>query len=306
VSSLAAASREIPAPRGDAKGASRRHRRRRLATFLLLLPGAGFIALAMLAPLVQLILSSLGLAGLGSDQGFSLAAFGTVLADPMMRDAFLFSLRIAAMTTLLSVLSALGLVALLMLRFPGRRLVMLLYKLPLVVPSLIAAFLVLTMIGPGGMGARLAAQLGFGWPQLVHDRAGFGVILVLLWHQIPVTLLILLAVVGSIPLDLIDAARNLGASGPRVFRHVILPLALPGISAAALLVFIDCFGAFAVPSLLGPAYPQALPVMMTYEFLTRAHWQIASAIGVVMTLTTIAVMVLYHRLIARADRRPSR
>ena len=37
---------------------------------------------------------------------------------------------------------------------------MLLYKLPLVVPSLIAAFLVLTMIGPGGMGARLAAQLG--------------------------------------------------------------------------------------------------------------------------------------------------
>jgi ABC-type spermidine/putrescine transport system permease subunit I len=61
-----------------------------------------------------------------------------------------------------------------------------------------------------------------------------------------------------------------------------------------------------VPSLLGPAYPQALPVMMTYEFLTRAHWQIASAIGVVMTLTTIAVMVLYHRLIARADRKPSR
>ena len=91
----------------------------------------------------------------------------------------------------------------------------------------------------------------------------FGIILVLLWHQIPVTLLILLAVVGSIPLDLIDAARNLGATGPRVFRHVILPLALPGISAAALLVFIDCFGAYAVPSLLGPAYPQALPVMMT-------------------------------------------
>ena len=301
MSSLAAASGEIAAPRGV-----RRRRRKRVALLLLLLPGAGFIALAMIAPLLQLLLGSLGLTGLGSDQGFSLAAFEAVLANPMMRDALLFSLRIAAATTVLSVLSALALVALLTLRFPGRRLVMLLYKLPLVVPSLIAAFLVLTMIGPGGMGARLAAQFGLGWPALVHDRAGIGITLVLLWHQIPVTLLILLAVVGAIPLDLIDAARNLGATAPSVFRHVILPLALPGISAAALLVFIDCFGAYAVPSLLGPAYPQALPVMMTTEFLERAHWQVASAIGVVMTLTTIAVMVLYHRLIARADRTPAR
>ena len=294
MSSLAAAPAEIAAPRR-----ALRRRRRRIGTLLLLLPGAGFIAVAMIAPLLQLALGSVGLTGLGPSEGFSLGAFGTVLANPMMRAAFLFSLRLALATTVLSVVAALALAALLMLRFPGRRLVMLLYKLPLVVPSLIAAFLILTMIGPGGMGARFAMQLGLGWPQLVHDRAGIGVILVLLWHQIPVTLLILLAVIGSIPRDLIDAARNLGATAPSVFRHVILPLALPGVSAAALLVFIDCFGAYAVPSLLGPAYPQALPVMMTTEFLERAHWQVASAIGVVMTITTIAVMVVYHRLIAR-------
>jgi putative spermidine/putrescine transport system permease protein len=306
VSTLIAAPTRLPAPAGEIRRGVIRRRRRRVETVLLLLPGAGFIAVAMVAPLLQLAFGSVGLAGLGSERRFSLAAFQAVLGNPMMRDALWFSLRIAAITTVLGVVSALGLVALLSLRFPGRRLVMLLSKVPLVVPSLVAAFLVLTMIGPGGMGARLAAQLGLGWPQLVHDRAGIGITLVLLWHQIPVTLLILLAVVGSIPLDLIDAARNLGATAPRVFRHVILPLALPGISAAALLVFIDCFGAYAVPSLLGPAYPQALPVMMTSEFLERAHWQIASAIGVVMTLTTIAVMVLYHRLIARADRTPSR
>jgi ABC-type sulfate transport system permease component len=195
MSTLAAAPSEIATPRR----AARRRRRRRIGTLLLLLPGAGYIAIAMIAPLLQLALGSVGLAGLGAGEGFSLAAFGTVLANPMMRAAFLFSLRLALATTALSVVAALALAALLMLRFPGRRLVMLLYKLPLVVPSLIAAFLILTMIGPGGMGARLAMQLGLGWPQLVHDRAGIGVILVLLWHQIPVTLLILLAVIGSIP-----------------------------------------------------------------------------------------------------------
>jgi putative spermidine/putrescine transport system permease protein len=269
---------------------------------LLLLPGAGYIALAMIAPLVQLAFGSIGLAGPGSSSRLSLDAFHTVLADPMMRDAFLFSLRIAFLTTFLSVALAAALAMLLLFEFPGRRVVILLAKVPLVVPSLIAAFLVLTMIGPGGMFARLFAHVGLPWPQLVHDRAGLGVTLVLMWHQVPVTLLIVIAVVVSIPRDLVDAARNLGADAVAVFLRIILPLALPGISAAAALVFIDSFGAFAVPSLLGPAYPQALPVTMTTEFLERAHWEVASAIGLIMAATTVAVMALYYRLLAGIDR----
>lgn len=290
------------APRLLAPSRRRRSTRRSAGSILLLLPGAGYIAVAMIAPLAQLALGSLGLAGPGTGSRFSLDAFQTVFGDAMMRDAFLFSLRIAVVTTVLSLAAAIVLTMLLMFDFPGRRAVMLLAKVPLVVPSLIAAFLVLTMIGPGGMFARLAAHAGFGWPRLVHDRAGLGVILVLMWHQVPVTLLIVLAVVVSIPRDLVDAARNLGADAVRVFSRIILPLALPGISAAAALVFIDTFGAYAVPSLLGPSYPQALPVTMTTEFLERAHWEVASAIGVVMALTTIAVMLVYYRLLARIDR----
>ena len=87
-----------------------------------------------------------------------------------------------------------------------------------------------------------------------------------------------------------------------MFIRILLPLAAPGASAAAVLVFIDTFGAFAVPSLLGPAYPQALPVTMTTEFLERAHWEVASAIGLIMAATTIAVLSLYYRLLAGIDR----
>ena len=280
----------------------RRRSLRWRADVLLLLPGAGYIALAMIAPLAQLTLGSLGIAGPVGGARPSLDAFRTVFNDPMMRDAFLFSLRIALATTLLSVVTAAALAMLLMFAFPGRRAVVLLAKVPLVVPSLVAAFLVLTMIGPGGMFARLAAHAGLPWPQLVHDRAGLGIILVLMWHQVPVTLLIVMAVVVSIPRDLVDAARNLGADAVRVFLRIILPLALPGISAAAVLVFIDSFGAYAVPSLLGPAYPQALPVTMTTEFLARAHWEVASAIGLIMALTTVVVMAVYYRLLAGIDR----
>lgn len=97
---------------------------------------------------------------------------------------------------------------------------------------------------------------------------------------------------------MIDAARTLGASPIRVFRRIVVPLCLPGISAAALIVFIDAFGTFAIPSLIGPAFPRTVSVMMTSEFLLRANWGTASALGVVMIATTALVLVLYYRLVS--------
>jgi putative spermidine/putrescine transport system permease protein len=116
---------------------------------------------------------------------------------------------------------------------------------------------------------------------------------------VPITILIVSAVAAAIPKDVVDAARTLGASPLRVFRRIIVPLCLPGISAAALIVFIDAFGTYAIPSLIGPAFPRTVSVMMTTEFLLKANWGTASALGVLMIATTGMVLVLYYRLISR-------
>jgi putative spermidine/putrescine transport system permease protein len=265
----------------------------------LLAPGCGFLFLAMAVPISQLVLASIGLFGLGSTTDFTLDNYLKVFDDVLLRSGFLFSLRIAFATMVCSVVAATILTALLQIEFPGRQLVSVLYKIPLVVPSLVAAFLVLTMIGPGGMAARLLAPLNVHWPSFVHDPSGIGIIIVLLWHNIPITVLIVSAVAAAIPRDVVEAARNLGASPWQVFGHVIVPLCVPGISAAALLVFIDSFGTFAIPSLIGPAFPRAISVMMTTEFLLHANWGVASALGVVMIVTTAIVLVLYYRLLTR-------
>jgi len=265
----------------------------------LLAPGCGFLFLAMAVPISQLVLASIGLFGLGSATQFTLGNYLEVFQDVLMRSGFFFSLRIAFVTMVSSVIAATILTALLQIDFPGRQLVSVLYKIPLVVPSLVAAFLVLTMIGPGGMAARLLEPLNVRWPSFVHDPSGLGIIIVLLWHNIPITVLIVSAVAAAIPRDVVDAARNLGASPWQVFWYVIAPLCIPGISAAALLVFIDSFGTFAIPSLIGPAFPRAISVMMTTEFLLHANWGVASALGVVMIVTTAIVLVLYYRLLTR-------
>ena len=166
----------------------------------------------MLVPAVQLLLASFGLFGLGQSGQLTLNNYTSIASNPLFTSAFRFSLLIALVTTALTIGIATAVSALLRTQVPGKRLITFLYKLPLVVPSLIAAFLVLTMIGPGGMLSRLLIPWGIVWPDLLHNRWGTGIVIVLLWHSLPVSILIVSAVTASIPQDVYEAAKTLGAS----------------------------------------------------------------------------------------------
>jgi putative spermidine/putrescine transport system permease protein len=281
----------------DGSRLAARRRRDNWINLLLLAPGVGFLALFLIIPLAQVFLRSVGLAAVGQVSRFTWEYYRQFWTEPQYRDGFFFSLWLGVASTLISLATALLFSALMQIRFPGRLLISVLYKIPLVVPSLVAAFLILSLIGPGGILARLVFHWGWAWPRLVYDRWGWGVILVLVWHNVPFMMVIISAVMASIPLDILDAARNLGASPWAVFRHVTVPLSLSGISAATLLVFIQVFGAFAVPSLLESAYPTALPVIMQIEMMDHANWALASALGTVLTLASGIILFLYYRLV---------
>jgi putative spermidine/putrescine transport system permease protein len=108
--------------------------------------------------------------------------------------------------------------------------------------------------------------------------------------------LIIAGSIATIPDDLKHAARTLGAGRLTTFLRVELPLALPGITAATLLVFVASTGAFAVPYLLGPIYPKPLSVWMYEEALERNNWGLASAMGISLSLVACVVLVVYYRL----------
>ena len=272
-------------------------RRDQWINLLLLAPGVGFLALFLVIPLAQVFLRGVGLAAVGQASHFTWEYYRQFWTEAQYRDGFFFSLWLGVASTVISLATALLFSALMQMRFPGRAVISVLYKTPLVVPSLVAAFLILSLIGPGGILARLVFHWGWAWPRLVYDRWGWGVILVLVWHNVPFMMVIISAVMASIPLDILDAARNLGAPPWAVFRYVTVPLSLSGISAATLLVFIQVFGAFAVPSLLESAYPTALPVIMQIEMMDHANWALASALGSVLTLASAAILFLYYRLV---------
>ena len=276
-------------------------RREWLIDAVLLAPGLGYLLLFMCVPLAQVMLRSVGLLAFGEPSRFTLRFFTEIAENNLYRNSVLFSLYFALATTALSLVMALITSAVMQVRFPGRMLGSVLYKIPLVVPSLVAAFLVLTIIDQGGIIARVLSRYGIEWPELVHDRWGLGIIMVLVWHNVPIMIVILSAVMSAIPQDIGAAARNLGATPWQVFINITVPLSLPGISASSLLVFIGVFGAFSIPSLLGSPYPRAVAVVMSNELLERANWGLTSALGTLVTVTSTVVLYAYYRLIRRQE-----
>ena len=79
-----------------------------------------------------------------------------------------------------------------------------------------------------------------------------------------------------------EAARVLGASSARVFRHVTLPLSIEGVVTGAILVFTLTIGSFVTVLLLGKTATMVLPLLMYQQLTVASDWPFAAAMGVTL------------------------
>ncbi|MBU2532003.1 MAG: ABC transporter permease [Alphaproteobacteria bacterium] len=268
---------------------------------LLLLPGVGYLVLFFGLPLARVVLGSF--AGRGKDAPLAtLDAWQQLFANPVYLDGLWFSLWLGVAPTLLSLAVSLPLSALMQANESSRRFFGSLYRIPLVVPGIVAAFLVLVMLDRGGMLMRILTPLGLGLPKLVRDPVGLGAILASSWKTIPFMTLIISGSMAAISKDVIAAARTLGASRLVILLRIQLPLARPGITAAVLLSFIGSLGSFVIPNLLGPTYPLPLSVHMWSEGFQKGNWPLVYAMGTLLSVMSIAVLLAYYFLIGFLNR----
>lgn len=272
--------------------------------------------LLLLAPAVLLAGGLLGAAlGLGLIRSLrympgigltepDLAAYAAILTSGGFLASLGLSLWIAGMATVLA--AGLALLTALLLRqtFPGRTLISFLVQLNLTVPHLVGAIGILYLLSQSGSFARLAHTAGLiagpaDFPALTHDPWAVGIILQYVWKEVPFIALVLLANMQAIAAEHEAAARSLGASRWQCFAHVLLPLLLPGLTAASALVFAFALGAYEIPLLLGAHAPEALPVLAYRSFtdVDLARRPEAYAMAMVITLIGIALLALYARLV---------
>jgi putative spermidine/putrescine transport system permease protein len=194
---------------------------------------------------------------------------------PLQRGVF-----IAAVVTVLALLLAVPLgYALARLRFPGRVLVLLAFLLPQAFPQLPVFASATREFYRFGLAGTFP-----------------GVILIHLVGALVFAVWTMTAVFRSIPEPLEEAAMNLGASLTRSFATVSLPLALPGIMASALLVFLYSLDEFTGTLLVGAPFITTLPVYM-YTASIGYELQVASVTALVLMVPGAILLLLLERFL---------
>ncbi len=267
----------------------------RVPPLLLLAPILVFLAVLIAASLAVLRMS-FGVSG-NEWRAFTLQNYADLLDGYFLHSLWL-TLKLAFQSMICAVLLAIP-VALAMARTESRlarRLLLAGVLLPLLVNLLLQGYGWLVILGPAGLLNH--ALLGSGLIQrplqwLYREN---GVLLGLIQTAFPLAVLPISSAMRAVSRSYEEAAATLGATRWQTLRHVMLPLAMPGLVSGALLVFAYNASAFAVPLLLGGRRVPMLAVLVHDQVAPLLNWPAAASSGIVLMVATLAVMTLSQRL----------
>ncbi|MCZ7560831.1 MAG: iron ABC transporter permease [Burkholderiaceae bacterium] len=206
---------------------------------------AAFLVVFLIAPVVTVVWVAFST----PQGGFTLAHLAGFFSLSLMRESFANSLYVAAMTVLFATIVAVPLAYFTVrFQFRGAILVQTLGVLPLIMPAFVGAAALQLLFGRSG---SVNLLLGEWFDLTIPVMEGLnGVIFVETLHYFPFILLNLSVALNNIDTAMEEAAQNMGASGLRLFRRIVFPLALPGYVAGASLVFIKVFDDLGTPLVL--------------------------------------------------------
>ncbi|TWS96349.1 ABC transporter permease [Reyranella sp. CPCC 100927] len=227
-------------------------------------------------------------------------SYTQLAADALYPAAYLNSLRIAAIATLITLLigypMAYGIA-----RAPAgwRGPLLMAVILPFWTSFLIRIYAWKGILSENGLLNQVLRGSG-----LVEDPGTllgteWAIYLGIAYAYLPFMVLPLYAVLEKLDRSLLEAAADLGARPERAFLTVTLPLSLPGIMGGCLLVFIPAVGEFVIPDLLGGTETLMIGKVLWDEFFSNSDWPAASAVAMVMLVVLVAPIVLFQRARAR-------
>jgi len=274
----------------------------RVAAGIFLLPGVVWLVVLFLLPLGIMAVISLGAVDPGGHVTLtspSLDNYGQAFR-PEYLPAFIRSLYYAGAATVLSL--AIGYpVAYWISRHGGRRkiLLLILVMLPFWTSWLIRTYAWMIILRDNGIVNSLLVDTGVIDDPIPILNTDFAVILGMTYGFLPYAILPLFVSIDRLDESLVQAGRDLYASGRGAFLHVTLPLTMPGIVAAALLTFIPALGDFVTPDLLGGTDTTTIAKLIQVIFTSGRDWPYGSALGFLLMAVTIAGTLLALRSLRR-------
>lgn len=246
-----------------------------------------FLALFYFYPLAAILAFSFFGSG-----ALDLSGFQEILREPYYRNVLWFTTWQAAVSTILTILVALP-AAYIFARyqFRGQTLVRALTTLPFLMPTIVVAPAFIALLGPRGVMATLVA--------LSLVETVWIIFLAHIFYNFTIVFRIVSTAWANLDPQLGNAARMLGADRTRVFFEITLPLLMPAILAASLLVFIFDFTSFGVILILGGARLATLEVEIYRTAANLFDLPLAAALSLAQIGFTLILILAYTRLQTR-------
>lgn len=172
----------------------------------------------------------------------------------------------------------------------------LLYRWPLFIPFIVAAQCMRTFLAKNGLMNGVLVELGVLTPL---ETTGFldwrGIIITFVWRQLPFVTLLVAGAMASLDRSTIDAARDVGASKPRILAQIVLPQVMPTVIVALVLSVVTMMSVLSVPVMISGHSPTMMTVQMAFRVNAYHDYGTANALGVISYLMTGAVAWIYLR-----------
>ena len=130
---------------------------------------------------------------------------------------------------------------------------------------------------------------------LLHNE--FAVTVGMVHILLPFMILPIYTVLKNLDRNLVRAGKNLGANMFWVFLLIVFPLSLPGVGAGIMFVFILSLGFYITPAILGGPTTLMISTLIDQQINRLLNWEFASAIAVMLLLTTIVMLVVFNKIV---------
>lgn len=262
---------------------------------LLVVPSLVWFGTFFIAPLVLVVVHSFGRMDLVTFEmrfGWTLQNYRNIL-DPIYFKTLLRSLALSTSTTILCALVGLPL-AYFISRQEERwqRVLLLLVIVPFWTSFVVRIYAMVNALENAGPIDNLAKNLHLVSGHIDVLYTSKAVAIGMLYSYLPLMVLPIYVALERIHPAVLDAASDLGANGWELFRRVILPLAVPGIAAGAVIVGISATGEYVIPEILGGGKTLMLGNVIADQFLNVGDYPFGSAIAVALLAVLMVLLVL--------------
>ena len=225
-----------------------------------------------------------------------------LIDDPLYRAAYFESIRIAFISTIITLIIGYPMAYVIATaKEPRRTLLLLLVILPFWTSFLLRVYAWIAILKTNGLLNGLLISIGLISEPLVILQTDLAVYIGIAYTYLPFMVLPLYASLSKLDRTLLEASEDLGATPWISFVTVTLPLTIPGVIAGSLLVFVPAIGEFVIPALLGGNDTLMIGKVLWNEFFANRDWPIASAVAIIMLFVIVGPLMWLNRINSKTE-----